>query len=108
MNIIAKPAPKTRAAIFVLRRKRSRRSELAKLFERETDLRVLLPAVFRIIINNNDYDDADAARANKDTFSAEDVRRFILRAMDAEIEDAWRVYQDAARAEIEPTLGTTE
>jgi hypothetical protein len=85
---------------------RSNRSALVKLFERETDLRVLLPAVFRIIINSDDYSDAETARAVNSTYGAEDVRRFVLRAMDAEIEDAWRVYQDAARAEIEPTLGT--
>jgi hypothetical protein len=101
---MANSIPETRAALNVLRLLRSDRSDLIKLFDRERDLRVLVPAVFRIIINS-DASDAETSRALGWTVTPEEVREFILEAMDAKIEGAWRNYQHVARAEIEPNLG---
>jgi hypothetical protein len=71
------------------------RRELRELFNDETDLRRLLPAVFRSL-------------SRKSGFTADDVRKFMFDAMDALIEQATRDYLAAARADVEAAIEADE
>jgi hypothetical protein len=94
-----KTAPPSRARLNVVRLLKYKRAALERQFARDADLGSLLPAIFRIVCNG----DADYIDPHNPT-KVEDVRWFILDAMDARIEQAWLDYQLAARRETEPSL----
>lgn len=98
----------TKGPKFKLSRLVAERRELVDLFGKQGDLRVLLPAIFRIVCTDNCAVDAETARALKSNFTAEDVRKFMLAALDAMIEQAKRDYETAARADVEAAIAADE